>query len=69
MAMAMLVDLCGDDPTKWDECASAIRAALQARIALWDGIVTQLDTARSGREPVTHAATDPDRGGVGGVPA
>ncbi len=43
MAMAMLADLCGDDGAKWDEAATTIIAALQARVALWDGIVAQLE--------------------------
>lgn len=42
MAMAMLADLCGDDKTKWDECAEAVVTALRARVALWDGIVGEL---------------------------
>lgn len=44
MAMAMLANLCGDDAAKWDECAQAITTALSARVALWDGIVAQLDS-------------------------
>jgi hypothetical protein len=43
MAMAMLADLCGDDPVKWDECAATVIDALRARVALWDGIVAALD--------------------------
>ncbi|WP_250280279.1 DUF3050 domain-containing protein, partial [Frankia sp. Cppng1_Ct_nod] len=35
MAMAMLADLCGDDLTKWDECATAVFGALDARVTLW----------------------------------
>jgi len=45
MAMAMLADLCGDDRAKWDEAATTIIAALQARVALWDGILAQLEVA------------------------
>lgn len=47
MAMAMLADLCGDDPVKWQECEQAIVTALQARHALWDGILAELSTART----------------------
>jgi hypothetical protein len=39
MAMAMLVDLCGDDPVKWEGCANTVRTALEARVALWDAVV------------------------------
>jgi len=38
MAMQMLIDLCGEDWAKWEECAATVRAALQARVALWTGI-------------------------------
>ncbi|GLZ81638.1 hypothetical protein Afil01_64450 [Actinorhabdospora filicis] len=38
MAMQMLADLCGDDDVKWQECADTVNAALDARVALWDGI-------------------------------
>src|SRR6185503_7721369 len=38
MAMQMLADLCGDDDTKWEECADTVNAALDARVRLWDGI-------------------------------
>ncbi|HEV2780541.1 MAG TPA: DUF3050 domain-containing protein [Actinophytocola sp.] len=44
MAMAMLADLCGDDVNKWDECALTVIRALNARVALWDGILAQLDS-------------------------
>ncbi|WP_322770018.1 DUF3050 domain-containing protein [Frankia sp. Cr1] len=44
MAMAMLTDLCGDDLTMWDECATAVVGALDARVTLWDGIVAALDS-------------------------
>lgn len=46
MAMAMLANLCGDDQAKWDECADTINSALAARVALWDGIVAELDAVR-----------------------
>ncbi|WP_035796638.1 DUF3050 domain-containing protein [Kitasatospora mediocidica] len=39
MAMQMLIDLCGDDPQKWDECAATVRSALRARVDLWDAIL------------------------------
>ncbi|WUI04216.1 DUF3050 domain-containing protein [Spirillospora sp. NBC_00431] len=44
MAMAMLADLCGDDKTKWDECAETVILALTVRRKLWDGIVQALET-------------------------
>lgn len=44
MAMAMLADLCGDDKTKWDECAETVVGALRARLDLWEDIVAELDS-------------------------
>jgi hypothetical protein len=42
MAMQMLADLCGDDDTKWAQCADAINLALTARARLWDGILAAI---------------------------
>jgi hypothetical protein len=39
MAMQMLVDLCGDDSTKWAQCEDTVNLALAARLRLWDGIL------------------------------
>jgi len=38
MALKMIQELCGDDPVKWEEALVASKAALNHRIALWDGI-------------------------------
>jgi hypothetical protein len=43
MAMQMLADLCGDNDQMWIECEKAIKAALEARIALWDGILAAIN--------------------------
>jgi hypothetical protein len=42
MAMQMVVDLCGDDTEKWDECARSVNLALDARTRLWDGILAAI---------------------------
>ena len=42
MAMRMLVDLCGDDSRKWEECTHAVREALSERARFWDAILRQL---------------------------
>ena len=39
LAYEMTAELCGDDSIKWSEATEAVEAALQARIALWDGIL------------------------------
>lgn len=38
LAYEMTAELCGDDPQKWEEATAAARAALEARLALWDDI-------------------------------
>lgn len=45
MAMQMLVDLCGDDRRKWNDCATTLRVALEARHALWDGIAGRVSSS------------------------
>lgn len=42
LAYEMLAELCGEDEQKWQEASLAIQQSLLARIALWDGVVTQL---------------------------
>ena len=42
MAMQMLADLCGEDSTKWAECAETVNLALTARSRLWDGILAAI---------------------------
>ncbi len=42
MALRMIAELCGDDDLKWQQAANAAAAAVEARIALWDGIEASL---------------------------
>jgi hypothetical protein len=44
LSLRMVADLCGADPTLWDEASLAAEQAIQARLALWDGILAQLPT-------------------------
>jgi hypothetical protein len=44
MAMQMVADLCGEDATKWRQCADAANAALAARSRLWDGILAAINS-------------------------
>jgi len=46
MALRMVSELCGDDPVKWQEATTASIAALEARIALWDGIAATIEENR-----------------------
>ncbi|MFD2571217.1 DUF3050 domain-containing protein [Spirosoma soli] len=42
LAKAMTAELCGSDPQLWQEAATAVEAALQARISLWDSVYEQI---------------------------
>lgn len=42
MALQMVEELCGEDAQTWDEATVAAQAAIQARIALWDGILARI---------------------------
>jgi len=39
LSLKMVSDLCGEDARLWEEAASAAEAAIEARLALWDGIL------------------------------
>jgi hypothetical protein len=39
LAYQMTAELCGEDDIKWTEATKAVKAALQARLALWNGIL------------------------------
>jgi hypothetical protein len=42
LARKMLIELCGDDPLKWEEAEKAAINSIQARIGFWDHILTKL---------------------------
>ncbi|HVW97910.1 MAG TPA: DUF3050 domain-containing protein [Mucilaginibacter sp.] len=42
LAYEMTAKLCGDDDRHWREAISAVKQALEARIALWDGILNEI---------------------------
>jgi hypothetical protein len=42
LAYDMTAELCGDDDAKWQEATIAVKEALSARIALWDGILEKI---------------------------
>jgi hypothetical protein len=46
MGERLLMVLCGNDPRKWEEAASAARRALEARIALWGGVIAEVEGRR-----------------------
>jgi plasmid stability protein len=43
MAHDLLRSICGDDPAKWAGATEAAMVALRARLALWDGVLGELD--------------------------
>lgn len=42
LAHEMTAGLCGNDDRKWQEAADAALASMQARLALWDGILASI---------------------------
>ncbi len=42
LAYQMTAELCGDDDSKWAQASTAVKQALEARIALWDGILVEI---------------------------
>ena len=46
LARRMVAALCQSDPKKWQEAQEGARDALQARVALWDGVVEQIVLSR-----------------------
>jgi hypothetical protein len=49
LSLQMVAELCGDDPALWKESLQAAEDAIRARLALWDGILEQIQTAESGK--------------------
>jgi hypothetical protein len=47
MALRMISELCGTDAVKWQEATEAAETALEARLALWDGVVALLQQGRA----------------------
>jgi len=43
LAYQMVEELCGTDATKWHEATQAVKAALHARIALWDSVQQEIE--------------------------
>jgi hypothetical protein len=42
LAYQMTAELCGNDDSKWAAATTAVKQALQARVALWDGILAEM---------------------------
>lgn len=46
LAFNLLVELCGDDNSKWRDAFEAARRALLSRVALWDSVQIAVERAR-----------------------
>jgi Protein of unknown function (DUF3050) len=46
LAGQMIEEICASDDDRWHEAILAARRSLEARLALWDGILAQLDQRR-----------------------
>ncbi len=44
LSLRMVADLCGDDDALWQQAATAAEQAIEARLALWDGILAQIQS-------------------------
>jgi hypothetical protein len=49
MALRMLSTVCGDDPTRWRDAKRAANRALEARLALWDGVTAEIEATAARR--------------------
>lgn len=45
LALEMTAQLCGDDALRWQQATEAAQKALQMRIALWDGVLAEIEQA------------------------
>jgi hypothetical protein len=45
LSLRMVSDLCGEDAGLWEEAASAAEKAIEARLALWDGILGAISSS------------------------
>ena len=45
MASRMLRAVCGSDPVRWRDARFAAMTALEARLALWDGVLAEIEAA------------------------
>ena len=44
LALKMIKELCGDNKSKWDEATLAAKNSMAARIKLWEGILTDIES-------------------------
>jgi hypothetical protein len=44
LSLRMVADLCDDDDARWEQATLAAESALNARLALWDGILSEINS-------------------------
>ncbi len=59
LALKIVADLCGNDPTLWEEAAASAEEALLARVKLWNGVLKHIEEsehadATQSRTPLTR---------------
>jgi hypothetical protein len=47
LAYQMTAELCVDDDNKWIQATNAVKESLSERIALWDGILSEIKIAEA----------------------
>lgn len=52
MAKQLMISLCSDDPTKWQQAAVIAEKALSARFALWEGIANFIRETSTAARPI-----------------
>ena len=45
LSLRMVADLCGNDDALWQQATQAAASAIEARLALWDGILSEIQSA------------------------
>jgi len=44
LSLRLVADLCANDDDRWEQAALAAESALEARLALWDGILSEIQS-------------------------
>jgi Protein of unknown function (DUF3050) len=44
LSLRMVADLCGNDDDRWEQATLAAESAIEARLALWDGILAEINS-------------------------
>jgi hypothetical protein len=47
LSLRMVADLCANDDARWEQATLAAEAAIEARLALWDGILAEIQSTEA----------------------